>query len=206
MKGLLITLSISLLLALLVAGCGDAENSRETTGREVGSNPNAMQQDAQPAIIAPADSDEDDGTTETSRSLMTNATANRELTTFTAMLNSSDAVRNLSGTGPYTLFAPAEKAFKALPGSTLEDLTKPENQERLQQLLNNHIIAGKLTTADLQDGAILKTAAGHQLKVSKRDGQVRINGALIEDPDGMSNNGVLHVISKVLVPTAEEIL
>ena len=76
--------------------------------------------------------------------------------------------------------------------------------EQLQAVLNNHIIAGKLTTHDLQDGAILKTTAGHQLKVSKRDGQVRINGALVEKPDEMSSNGVLHKIEKVLLPTEEE--
>lgn len=206
MKGLLITLPIILLLALLLAGCGEAGDGSQTTGLANDSTPTAVQQPAQPATIAPMDTDVDDGTLETSRSLMDNATANRDLTTFAALLNSSSAVRHLSGTGPYTLFAPAEKAFKAMPGNTLEDLMKPESQEQLQQLLNNHIIAGKLTTADLQDGAILKTAAGHQLKVSKRNGQVRINGALIEDPDGMSNNGVLHVINQVLVPTEEEIL
>jgi uncharacterized surface protein with fasciclin (FAS1) repeats len=204
MKRLPIILSTSLLFALLIAGCGDAGNSREATGLEVETNSNALQQDEQPVSNAPADSDDDNITIEASRSLMNNATANRDLATFTALLNSSNVVRNLSGTGPYTLFAPAEKAFKALPGSSLEELMKPENQEQLQQLLNNHIIAGKLTTEDLQDGAILKTAAGQQLKVSKRNGQVRINGALIEDPDGMSSNGILHVINKVLVPAAEQ--
>lgn len=113
-------------------------------------------------------------------------------------------VNNLSGTGPYTVFAPTEEAFEALPDDTLASLKRLENRERLQEILNNHIIAGKLTTNDLQDGSLLKTTAGHQLTVSKRDGQIRINGALIVKPDEMSSNGVLHIIDKVLLVEEEQ--
>lgn len=141
-----------------------------------------------------------------SRSLLDNVAANSDLSTFNALLRKAGVAKSLSGTGPYTVFAPTEAAFKALPDSLRNNLESPEHRELVQQLLNNHIIAGKLTTSDLQDGAILKTAAGHQLKVEKRESEVQVGQALMEKPDGMSSNGVLHTIDKVLVPIEETVL
>lgn len=197
-------------LSLLATGCDqpqDTSSESRANSLKLTENPNALPNDAQvaPPVSTARDipgSEEASGVT--LRSLLDNASANDGLVTFSDFLRSANMVKNLSGTGPYTLFAPTERAFKALPGNTLEHLSRPENEEQLQLFLNNHIIAGKLTTDDLQDGAILKTAAGQQLKVSKRDGKVRVNGALIEDADGMSSNGVLHTVNKVLLPVEEE--
>lgn len=210
MEALRITTMAVALLSLLATGCDqpqDTNRESEAETLELAENANALTEDAQvapPVSTAREIPGSDEASKVTSRSLLENASLNDDLTTFSDLLRSANMVKNLSGTGPYTLFAPTDKAFEALPGSTLEDLSKPENEEHLQHLLNNHLIAGRLTTEDLQDGAILKTAAGQQLKVSKRDGRVRINGALIENADGMSSNGVLHTINKVLMPAEEE--
>lgn len=207
MNRLPLSLMTIVLLSLLLIGCGQRDEAGDRTaadGTEIGEN--AMQSEVRattPISTAQDNPGQDDAAAVLSRSLLDNATTNRELTTFTELLRSANLVKNLSGTGPYTVFAPAEGAFRALPDTTLTNLMKPENQERLQAIMNNHIIAGKLTTNDLQDGSILKTSAGQQLKVSKRNGQVRINGALVEEPDGMSSNGVLHTINKVLIPAEE---
>jgi uncharacterized surface protein with fasciclin (FAS1) repeats len=209
MEALRITTMAVALFSLLATGCDqrqDTNRESEAEALELAENANSLP-DAQVAPPVSTSRDipgGDDASRVTARSLIDNASANDDLVSFSELLRSANMVKNLSGTGPYTLFAPTEKALKALPGSILEDLAKPENEEQLQHLLNNHIIAGKLTTDDLQDGAILKTAAGQQLKVSKRDGKVRVNGALIEDADGMSSNGVLHTVNKVLLPVAEE--
>ncbi len=122
------------------------------------------------------------------------------LTEFSALLKLSGMVKKLNGTGPYTVFAPSDVAFEAKYGQTLKELLKPENKERLQQLVSTHLIAGKLTVADLQDGATLITAGGQQLKVAKKGGEVRINDAIVAMQDADCRNGVVHVVDKVLEP------
>lgn len=193
-----------MLAALVVTGCDSSPGNENRTDGEV-----IVLEERQNAIQANNLDADQAGTTReaqaetnspASRKLLDNAGADGNLITFSSLIRTANLRENLSGTGPYTLLAPTEAAFNALPDSVRESLTAPENRAQLEQLLNNHIIAGKLTTNDLQDGAILKTAAGHQLKVSKQNGQVRINSALVEDPDGMSSNGVLHTIDKVLMP------
>ncbi|MBD1398487.1 fasciclin domain-containing protein [Pontibacter sp. JH31] len=206
MRGLPIAIPIIVLFGFTVSSCDQrqgADNQTDPNGTELRQDGVATTPDRvldEPATTTQAAPEEDDTSLEASRNIVDNAAKDKELTTFVSLLHTAKMVSNLNGTGPYTVFAPSEAGFKALPGSTLEDLMKPENRERLQQILNNHIISGKLAVDDLQDGTILKTVAGEQLKVSKRGGQVMINGALIEDADAMSKNGVLHTINKLLLP------
>lgn len=134
------------------------------------------------------------------KNIMGNISSNRDLVNFTSALKQAQFVEMLNGTGPYTVFAPTDEAFKAMQGDRLKDLFKPENRQQLQTFLNNHLVTGKLTTADLQDGAMLKTAGGNQLRVTKSGGnQITVNGAAIEEADAESSNGVVHVVSQVLV-------
>lgn len=209
MKAIPSILTLFGLVLLLLTACDQAQDTN--TGNDA-----AMQEEAN-ALQAKGTVEEQASTTSQnpggaesarvpSRSLLDNVAANSDLSTFNALLRKAGVAKSLSGTGPYTVFAPTEAAFKALPDSLRNNLESPEHRELVQQLLNNHIIAGKLTTSDLQDGAILKTAAGHQLKVEKRDSEVQIGQALMEKPDGMSSNGVLHTIDKVLVPVEEKVL
>ncbi|MCP2042172.1 fasciclin domain-containing protein [Pontibacter sp. HSC-36F09] len=197
------------LAILLITGCDQSNNSR--TGNE------ATQQERADALLAdgPVESQasnalQNPGSTKSSRvssrSLLDNIAADSDLSTFNSLLRKAGVSKGLSGTGPYTVLAPTEAAFLDLSDSLRDNLESPEHRELVQQLLNNHIIAGKLTTSDLQDGAILKTAAGHQLKVAKREDKIQIGNALMEKPDGMSSNGVLHTINRVLVPVKETAL
>ncbi len=198
------------LFSFLTAACDQSGNDRsqtDTEAVELGETTDNLQTEAPVAPQASTSRDipgSDEASLVSKRTIIDNADLNDDLSTFTSLMRSANMVKNLSGTGPYTVLAPSNEAFDALPSGTLEDLRKTENQEKLQQILNNHIIAGKLTTEDLQDGAILKTAADQQLKVYKREGQTRVGGAMIEDSDAMSRNGVLHTINKVLVPIEEE--
>ncbi|WP_018477176.1 fasciclin domain-containing protein [Pontibacter roseus] len=196
------------LMGLSLMSCADHEESSQSEGStEYIDEDKAARNMAPPSHVDQKNDAEPvgggrvgDDTMTPSRNIVENATNNQNMVTFVSMLKSADMVGTLNGTGPYTLFAPNEAAFKALPGGRLEDLMKDENRQQLEQLLNNHLVAGKLAIADLQDGAMLKTVSGQQLKVSKKDGQVMVNGALIEEPDLMSSNGVLHGINKVLMP------
>lgn len=129
-----------------------------------------------------------------------NITSGMNLATFASIIRHAGVVEQLAGKGPYTVFAPSNDAFEALPENELENLMKPENRERLREVVDNHIVAGALTANDLQDGAMLKTMGGAQLQVTKRNNTVAINGAEVEEANILSENGVIHIVGKVLAP------
>lgn len=135
-----------------------------------------------------------------SQKITENVSSAPNLTTMASAIKQAGLLNTLNATGPYTLFAPNNESFEALPEGVLEDLMKQENKQELTAILNNHIIAGKLTAQNLQDGAMLKTVGGQQLKVTKRGEETMINGAKVVLADKMSSNGVIHVINKVLMP------
>lgn len=139
-----------------------------------------------------------DNTMTPAQSIVENISADSDLSMLLGALRQADLVKVLNGTGPYTIFAPTNEAFEALPNGTLDDLMQPENRQRLINLLNNHVVAGKITAADLTDGATLKTASGKQLMVTKKGNDVMVSGAKVEQPDMESSNGVIHIIEKVI--------
>lgn len=197
------------LAMLLTTGCDQSNDSQTGNEAALQEEANALQSNG-PVDSQAGNALQSSGSTKSSRvssrSLLDNINANNDLSTFNSLLRKAGVAKSLSGTGPYTVLAPTEAAFLELPDSLRNHLESPEHRELVQQLLNNHIIAGKLTTSDLQDGAILKTAAGHQLKVAKHNDEVQIGPASMEKPDGMSSNGVLHTINRVLVPVEETML
>lgn len=109
----------------------------------------------------------------------------------------------LKDMGPYTVFAPTDQAFAKIPGNKLDDLLKPENKEKLQLLLRNHIVPGKLAAGELKALDQIKTAQGQALKVESRAG-LWINQARVVSPDLEASNGVLHGIDTVLMPQSFE--
>jgi uncharacterized surface protein with fasciclin (FAS1) repeats len=121
-------------------------------------------------------------------------------TTLVAAVTAAGLVETLSGTGPFTIFAPTNAAFAALPAGTVENLLKPESKEMLTGILTYHVVAGNVMAADLTDGQIVKTLNGQDLKVSIKDGKVMINGANVVAADLAGSNGVIHVVDSVLMP------
>lgn len=121
-------------------------------------------------------------------------------TTLVAAVTAAGLVETLSGTGPFTIFAPTNAAFAALPAGTVDNLLKPENKEKLTGILTYHVVAGNVLAADLTDGQIVKTLNGKDLKVSIKDGKVMINGANVTAADLAGSNGVIHVVDSVLMP------
>lgn len=128
-----------------------------------------------------------------------NITSATGLATFASIIRHAEVVEMLSESGPFTVFAPSDDAFEALPDNMIEDLMKPENRERLREVVNNHIVPGAVTANDLQDGATLRTVGGSELSVSQEGNSIAVNGAEIVGANMMSENGVIHVVSKVLV-------
>jgi uncharacterized surface protein with fasciclin (FAS1) repeats len=121
-------------------------------------------------------------------------------TTLVAAVTAAGLVETLKGAGPFTVFAPTNTAFEALPKGTVEGLLKPENKAKLTGILTYHVVAGAVKAADLKDGQKVKTLQGEELIVSIKDGKVMINGANVTAADLVGSNGVVHVIDAVLMP------
>lgn len=105
----------------------------------------------------------------------------------------------LKDVGPYTVFAPTDQAFAKMPKNKLDDLLKPENKGRLQLLLRNHIVLGKLTASELKTLDETKTSKGEELRIQSGTG-LWVNEAKIVSPDLDASNGVIHGIDTVLIP------
>jgi len=121
-------------------------------------------------------------------------------TTLVAAVTAAGLVETLKGAGPFTVFAPTNAAFTALPAGTVDGLLKPESKEALTRILTYHVVAGAVKAADLTDGQKVKTLQGQELTVSIKDGKVMINGANVTAADLSGTNGVVHVIDGVLMP------
>ncbi|HQW93346.1 MAG: fasciclin domain-containing protein [Chitinophagaceae bacterium] len=121
-------------------------------------------------------------------------------TTLVAAVTAAGLVETLKGAGPFTVFAPTNAAFSALPAGTVEGLLKPESKEKLTGILTYHVVAGAVKAADLKDGQKVKTLQGEELTVTIKDGKVMINGANVTAADLAGSNGVVHVIDAVLMP------
>jgi transforming growth factor-beta-induced protein len=119
--------------------------------------------------------------------------------TLVAAVQAAGLVDTLKGEGPFTVFAPTDEAFAALPAGTVESLLKdPKGQ--LTQILLYHVVPGKVLAADVKDGLEADTAQGGKVKFSVADGKVKINDANIVATDILATNGVIHVIDAVILP------
>jgi len=121
-------------------------------------------------------------------------------TTLVAAVTAAGLVETLSGPGPFTIFAPTNAAFTALPAGTVEGLLKPESKDKLTAILTYHVVSGNVLAADLTDGQKVTTLNGQELTVSIANGVVKINGATVTAADLVGSNGVIHVVDGVILP------
>lgn len=121
--------------------------------------------------------------------------------TLTAAVQAAGLVKALQGDGPFTVFAPTDDAFAALPAGTVEALLKPEAKEKLQTILKHHVIAGRVFSDKAAKGATVKTLAGTMLTTRTEEGAVLVGEAKVLKADLDCANGVIHVIDRVLLPT-----
>jgi uncharacterized surface protein with fasciclin (FAS1) repeats len=139
--------------------------------------------------------------TDTKHDIVDTAVAAGSFTTLVAAVGAAGLVDTLKGEGPFTVFAPSDNAFAALPAGTVDDLVKPENKAKLTEILLLHVLPGTVMAADVS-GKVLDpaTAGGATVHVDGTDG-VTVNGAKVVTADIACTNGVIHVIDKVLLPT-----
>lgn len=124
------------------------------------------------------------------------------LSTLVAAVQAGDLVEILKGDGPFTVFAPTNDAFAALPEGTLESLLKPENKDQLVKILTYHVVAGEVKSTDLRNGMKAKTVQGSEVNIKISDKGAMINDAKVTTADIMADNGVVHVIDRVILPPA----
>ena len=120
--------------------------------------------------------------------------------TLVAAVQAADLVETLQGEGPFTVFAPTDEAFAALPEGTVEDLLKPENKDQLVAVLTYHVVPGKVMSADLAGETVeAETVQGSTVDIDGTDG-VTVDGANVVAADIEASNGVIHVIDQVILP------
>ena len=129
------------------------------------------------------------------------AMSKEQFSTLVAAVKAAGLAETLSGEGPFTIFAPTNDAFAALPEGTVETLLKPENREQLQSILTYHVVPGKIMAADVQP-TLLETVNGQNVRISVKDGTVMVDGAKVIATDITASNGVIHVIDSVIMPKA----
>ncbi|KFC70593.1 Transforming growth factor-induced protein-like protein (And secreted protein MPB70) [Devosia sp. LC5] len=146
------------------------------------------------------------------KNIIENAINSADHTTLVAAVTAAGLVETLSGPGPFTVLAPTDAAFEALPAGTVETLLKPENKDTLTKILTCHVIAAKALSTDIvsmveADGGkhVADTVGGCKLTLEAKDGKVTVtdeNGTVanVTIADVIQSNGVIHVIDKVLTP------
>jgi uncharacterized surface protein with fasciclin (FAS1) repeats len=148
-----------------------------------------------------------------SKNIIENAVNSKDHTTLVAAVKAAGLVDTLEGAGPFTVFAPTNRAFGKLPAGTVEGLVKPENKSTLTKILTYHVVPGRLTTASLMKAvkagggmAHLKTVEGEDLRITQDGpGKLSVTDAkgdvsMITTADVLQSNGVIHVVDTVLLP------
>jgi uncharacterized surface protein with fasciclin (FAS1) repeats len=123
--------------------------------------------------------------------------ADPELSTLSKLISDAGLTQTLSGTGPFTVFAPTNAAFKNVPAKTMDELAK--NKELLSQVLTFHVVPAKAMAADVKQGNV-KSVNGANLALSKAGAYVTVEDAVVTKADLAATNGVVHVIDRVLMP------
>ena len=137
------------------------------------------------------------------KNLVDTAAGNASFKIFSKAVEQAGMGETLRGEGPFTIFAPTDTAFEKLPAGRLDTLMQPENKEELVTLLNNHVIRGRKSAADIGKWQTAKTVGGQTVPVKLVGEQVSIGGANLTSLDIDSSNGLIHGIDQVNIPTKQ---
>ncbi len=123
----------------------------------------------------------------------------KHMTTLKKSVVAAGLDKVLSGTGPFTVLAPSDVPFEKLDKGVLDNLLKQENKAKLADVLNHHVVSGKINFKDLKDGEKLKTVNGKELSVHVKDGHITIGNAKIQGHDVQTSNGVIYSLDTVMI-------
>ena len=139
------------------------------------------------------------------KDIVTTAVEAGSFKTLAAALKAGGLVETLQGKGPFTVFAPTDKAFAKLPAGTVETLLKPENKGQLVSVLTYHVVAGKVAAAQVVKLDAAATVNGQRVNIKVEEGIVRVDQATVVKADIHCSNGIIHVIDQVILPSADNI-
>ena len=134
------------------------------------------------------------------KDIVETATSAGSFNTLVAAVEAAGLTETLKGEGPFTVFAPTDEAFAKLPDGTVEMLLKPENKDKLVAILTYHVVAGKVTSAEVVKITSAKTVNGEEITIKTADGKVMVDDATVIKADVPASNGVIHVIDTVIMP------
>jgi uncharacterized surface protein with fasciclin (FAS1) repeats len=184
MKKLKLSAMALAMVSLVACGSGESETATTDSPTTISSTETTT---PAPAPAAPA-------------TVVDIAVGSPDHSTLVAAVTAAGLAETLSGAGPFTVFAPTNAAFAALPAGTLDDLLKPENKAKLASILTFHVVAGAVKSTDLTDGMKAKTVNGEEVTINVKEGKVTVNGANVTTADLVAGNGVVHVIDAVILP------
>jgi uncharacterized surface protein with fasciclin (FAS1) repeats len=134
------------------------------------------------------------------KTIVETAVGAKDFNTLVAAVKAAGLVETLSSKGPFTVFAPTDAAFAALPDGTVETLLKPENKKKLVSILTYHVVPGKVMAKKVVGLDSAKTVQGQEVSIKVEDGTVMVDKAKVVKTDIECSNGVIHVIDKVILP------
>jgi uncharacterized surface protein with fasciclin (FAS1) repeats len=174
---------------LFLSGCSsDSDDAASATTSAAA--PAASEMASEPAMAGPG-------------TIVEVASSNPDFETLVAAVTAAGLAETLSGEGPFTVFAPTDEAFEALPEGVLDALLLPENKDALTSILTYHVVSGEVMAADVTAGDV-PTVEGSTIAITT-DGGVKVNEANVTATDVDASNGVIHVIDAVLVPSTVDV-
>jgi uncharacterized surface protein with fasciclin (FAS1) repeats len=174
------------LVSLAIISCKKSENNTNdstTTTTEAASG-------GQEAVV-----DEDSAPT-----IVKLAVGNKDLSTLVTAVQAAELTTSLSNAGPFTVFAPVNEAFDKLPAGTVDDLMKPENKEKLSDILGHHTYVGVIKTEQMTDGQNLGMVDGKNITIKMVNGKPTVNGTVNIIASVPASNGMVHVVDGVILP------
>lgn len=178
----------------MTAACSEADDAADT----------ATSAASEAASVAESATDEaGDATPSEAGTIVDVASANPDFSTLVTAVQAAGLADTLSGDGPFTVFAPTNEAFEALPAGVLDKLLLPENKDTLTAILTYHVLPAEVMAADVSAGDV-ETVEGSTVSITT-DGGVKVNDANVTQTDVEASNGVIHVIDAVLVPEGVDV-
>lgn len=205
-----IILNTTLIAAAVFSyGCAGSDTGTEITGTAV----EAQVAERDPDSQHPMDPDTDmsaertgnnnvsaDNTIGRNMNIVALVQQNPNLSTFLELIRAADLVTILESPAPYTVFAPTNEAFAALPAGTVESLKAPAAKMELTRILQAHVLPNRISSSEMRHNMPMKTAQGDEVIVTRNGTDIKVGGANIITPDVQASNGIVHVVNRVLVP------
>ncbi|MEI7631507.1 MAG: fasciclin domain-containing protein [Actinomycetes bacterium] len=176
--------ALALAAGLALAGCSSSADS--TSATSAAASPTMASSESAAAPAATGD-------------IIDIASTTEGFSTLAAAVTAAGLVDTLKGTGPFTVFAPTDAAFAALPAGVLDALLKPENKDALVKILTYHVVAGAVMSGDFTDGQVA-TLEGQKVILSTNNGNYYVEAGTVVQADVVGSNGVIHAIDVVLLP------